>query len=189
MSLKLVPDDTVIVVLDVQEQIARAVPDGDRDAVVRQVERLVEAARHFELPLLHSALDAERFGATLAPLAAAFAALGERAHPAPRNEFDASTSGVFLAALEATGRKSVVLVGMESHASVYLSARGLVGAGYAVHVPVDATCSRDPHLRSVARGLWERAGAIPTLTETAILDLLGSTLDPAAPDVLELLRG
>lgn len=187
MSLKLLPDDTLFVVLDLQERIAAAAPDGDREAVVRQVERLAKAARSLEVPLLYSELDAENLGPTLPTLKSAFDALGEHAHFVARSEYDAATSGAFVAALEKLGRKTLVLAGMEAHVSVYLSARGLVEAGYQVHVPVDTTCSRDPALRSVARGLWERAGAVPTVSETALLDLVGSTSDAVHAAVVELL--
>jgi nicotinamidase-related amidase len=47
--------------------------------------------------------------------------------------------------LEQSGRKQVVVCGIEAHACVNQTAHDLLAAGYQVHVPYDAISSRFEH--------------------------------------------
>src|SRR5437870_8106390 len=74
--------------------------------------------------------------------------------------------------LTATGRRQVVVAGIETHACVNQTVHDLVAAGYQVHVARDATSSR----RSADVGpAWEKmraAGMLPTSSEQALLELV-----------------
>ena len=61
---------------------------------------------------------------------------------------------------------------METHVSVYQSARALVSQGYEVHVPRDAVVSRTMANWEIGLQLINRCGAVVTSTETVIFDLL-----------------
>ena len=68
---------------------------------------------------------------------------------------------------------AVILVGMEAHVCVYQTVRDLVARGIEVHVPVDGVVSRHEDHRATGVSLCERAGAMPTTTETIVFDWLG----------------
>ena len=55
---------------------------------------------------------------------------------------------------------------------MFQTARDLVAAGYEVHVCADAVSSRTEEHRRVGLELCREAGAIVSLAETAIFDLL-----------------
>jgi nicotinamidase-related amidase len=61
---------------------------------------------------------------------------------------------------------------METHVCVFQTVRDLVAAGYEVHVCADAVSSRTEEHRRVGLELCREAGAVVSLAETAVFDLL-----------------
>jgi nicotinamidase-related amidase len=92
------------------------------------------------------------------------------------------------AALEAAGRTQIVLVGMETHICVYQTARDLVGAGYAVHVPIDAVASRTSANVGAGLDLLRSAGVQTTCTEAVLFDLLKEGRGEAFKEVSRRIR-
>jgi nicotinamidase-related amidase len=186
-DLELVPERTLLVVIDIQERLAAAMPDEPREACIRNAVRLVSGAAALRLPVIYTEQYPKGLGPTVPPLAEALAAAG--AARIEKTEFDAHTNAAFADALgKHEDRLTVVLCGMESHICVYQTARGLAGRDLAVHVAVDATCSRDPDNRIIARGLIARAGAFVTSTETVLFDLVGVGAGDAFKTISRLVR-
>jgi nicotinamidase-related amidase len=69
-------------------------------------------------------------------------------------------------------RKTVILTGMEAHICILQTALDLLQAGYTVHLPVDAVCSRKKENWKVAIEQLKTAGAVITCTETIAFELL-----------------
>ncbi len=182
--MKLVPANSVLVLVDIQERLVAAMPD-ERDRVVKNAAILAEAAGLLEIPVLVSEQYPRGLGATVPPLAAK---LPGSARVVEKVEFDACANDAFREALGAIGRSQVVLAGMEAHICVYQTARGLAAAGHEVHVPYDATCSRRLDHREQARGLWSAVGATPSITETVLFDWLGKAGGDAFKTISKLIR-
>ena len=94
----------------------------------------------------------------------------------------------FNSRLDALGRRTVLLTGMESHICVFQTCLDLLAMGYNVHVPWDAVCSRNDGNRDYALRLMERAGAIITSTETAAFQILGRAGTPEFKEISSLLK-
>ena len=92
------------------------------------------------------------------------------------------------AALEATGRKTVLLAGIEAHICIYQTAAGLVEKGYHVEVVADAVSSRT--LRNSVAGLEKAvaAGAIKTAVEIAVMELMQTAEHPGFRNVLKVIK-
>lgn len=174
-TLRLHPERTILLVVDVQERLAPAMPSGG-EATLKNVDRLLEGARVLGLPVLVTEQYPKGLGPSVAVVRDRLATFSSPPVPLEKTEFDASANAGVAAALEqqrGAGKTHAIVCGMEAHICVYQTARGLVAAGWHVHVPFDACASRVPASAEVARGLWERAGAVPTVTETVLFDLLG----------------
>jgi len=78
----------------------------------------------------------------------------------------------FLAALEKSGVKQVVVTGMETHVCVLQTVYDLLDRGYAVHLVKDAVASRFTSDYENALNLAQQAGAVITTTETALFQLI-----------------
>ena len=90
-----------------------------------------------------------------------------------KTAFSCAGEPKFLAALEKSGAKQVVLVGMEAHVCVYQTMIDLLDRGYVVHLVRDAICSRFKSDYQTAITMATQMGAILTTTEMALFQLVG----------------
>ena len=162
---RLAKDRAALLVVDVQDRLAAAMPAPVIEQVVRNTTILVEAARRLGLPIVVSQQYPKGLGTTLPAIEAALAG-APHVHRFDKLDFSACAS------LPDVAREQWIVCGMEAHVCVYQTARDLVARGYAVHVPADAICSRTKANWKVARKLLDRAGAIVTSTEVCVFDLL-----------------
>ena len=183
---RLVPETTVLLVVDVQERLAAAMPEPARARLVANAVVLLEAARHLGVRVVASEQYPKGLGPTVAPIAERLAACG--AAPLPKLTFDACSDLAIARALADAAPRSVVVVGMEAHVCVFQTARELVKRGYAAHVVADAVASRTEENRALGLALAERAGAVVTGTETVVFDLLGRAGTDAFKAVSKLVK-
>lgn len=167
---RLLPSSTVLLVVDVQEKLAPAMPAATLATLMANADLLLQAAATLGVWVIVSEQYPKGLGPTLAPIAARLAAVS--ATPLAKLTFDACSDLAIARALAAAGAKSVVVIGMETHVCVFQTARELVKRGYGTHVVADAVASRSEENRKLGLGLCERAGAAVTSTETVIFDLL-----------------
>src|SRR2546428_10371355 len=81
-------------------------------------------------------------------------------------------AAAFTERLAASGRRQVLIAGIETHACVNQTAHDLLALGYQVQVARDATSSRRP---ADVEPAWEKMGAagmLPTSSEQALLELV-----------------
>jgi nicotinamidase-related amidase len=176
-SLTLEPARAALLIVDIQERLAAAMPDEARHRAEKNVAILAEAARRFELPVVISEQYPRGLGPTTAAVAEAVAALGPRAHRFEKVEFSACAAPAFAPVWtelgQDQGRDQWIVTGMETHVCVYQTVRELCARGAAVHVVGDAVASRTTSNWHVGLELVSRAGAVVTSTEVVVFDLLG----------------
>ncbi len=162
-----------LLVIDVQERLAAAMPAEAMAALTRNVAVLCEAARRFALPVVVSQQYPRGLGATIAPVEEALAQLApEQLHRFDKLEFSACAAPEGAGLWERLGRDQWVVTGMEAHVCVYQTVRQLCERGSAVHVVRDAVVSRTADNLATGLALAERAGAVVTSTEVVVFDLL-----------------
>lgn len=161
-------DKAVLVVIDVQEKLCVAMDDKVLKKLVKNIGILLDGAAELDVPVLVTEQYVKGLGATLP-------ALKEKAASAPCYEkmaFSCCGSTEFVAALQATGRKQVIITGMETHVCVLQTVIELREAGFVVHVAKDAVMSRSKQNWLTAIEAMTLAGAIPTATESVLFQLL-----------------
>jgi len=161
--------EAALVIIDIQERLAAAMPAETRAAVLRNVGILLQAGGLLNVPRFLT----EQYPAGLGPTeSAVLAHLGAAARRFEKTCFSSCGADGFLEALRETGRRQVVLAGMEAHVCVLQTAVGLLAGGWEVYVAEDAICSRNPlHQRNACRRL-ERAGAVVTNSESVVFEWL-----------------
>lgn len=147
-----------LVVVDVQEgfrpyEAFAAVADGCR--------KLVTGARELGVPIVAT----EQYPKGLGPTAPEVGLEGE-----PRVE-KTVFSAVRADGFDLGGRDQAIVCGIEAHVCVAQTAHDLLGSGIEVHVPADAVGSRHPVDHEHALRRLERAGAVVTTVEAALLEL------------------
>jgi nicotinamidase-related amidase len=165
---KLHRERTAILIVDIQERLAAAMPKEQLAQVEKYARALVLTGKELRLPVIATEQYPKGLGPTLASLRELLSS-----PPLAKLAFSCAQDPAAKSALAATGRRQIVVAGMETHVCVFQTARDLVAAGYEVHVCADAVASRFEGHRAVGLELCRAAGAIVTTAETAIFDLLG----------------
>jgi nicotinamidase-related amidase len=168
--------DSVLVVIDIQERLAAAMPS--RDAVVRATGILLQTADLLKVPVLITEQYPKGLGATVAEVAAKLPATAARIE---KTCFSAAS--VF-----PLDRPQVVLAGMEAHVCVLQTALELSAAGREVFVVADAICSRTEANCSNALGRMERAGVIVSNCESVVFEWLRDAAHEQFRVVSKLIR-
>jgi nicotinamidase-related amidase len=167
---RLDPKTTVILVVDVQEKLALAMPEESMSSLVKNTNILLEAARVLGVRVIASEQYPKGLGPTVPALQETLSSMGVT--PLPKVTFDACSDLTIARALSDADARSVIVVGMETHVCVFQTARELVKRGYSTHVVSDAVSSRKKKNRRIGLSLCEQAGAVITGTETVVFDLL-----------------
>jgi nicotinamidase-related amidase len=159
-------EEAALLVVDIQERLAPAMKH--REAVIRNVLHLIEAARLMDLPIVVTEQYPKGLGHTVEEVREALPLHIN----VEKTSFSCCGEPRFLEAVEATGRRKLIVAGMETHVCVLQSAVDLMRAGYGVHVAADAVCSRFKQNYQLGIGYMRDAGAVITSTETVLFQLL-----------------
>lgn len=188
-EMKLAPSESVLLVVDVQEKLAAAVPEAQRERTVRSIAALVEGARLLGVPVIVTEQYPRGLGPTVAALKEALARVEPKPPVIEKIDFDAcGAAGLGEALASAGSRRSVVVTGMEAHICVYQTARSLLRQGRTVHVPMDAVCSRSAENARIAESLYAAGGAVVTCSETVLFDWLGRASGETFKAISRLVR-
>jgi nicotinamidase-related amidase len=183
---RLDPASSLLLVVDVQERLATAMPPAAMERLTASTLLVLEAARILGVPVVASEQYPKGLGATVAAVGDKLRAMG--VEPIDKLTFDACGEPRIARELAARGPRSVVVAGMETHICVFQTARELARRGAEVHVVADAVASRREENRSLGLGLCERAGALVTPAETVVFDWLGRAGTDAFKAVSKLVR-
>jgi nicotinamidase-related amidase len=150
---------TALVVVDVQDGFRSYDTFAD---VAGACGRLVEGAQILDVPVIATEQYPKGLKHTVPEVG-----LPEGTTPVEKSVFSAVRAEGFNLA----GRNQVVICGIEAHVCVAQTALDLLDRGVSVQVAADATGSRHAHDREVGLRRLERAGAVLTTVEAALLEL------------------
>jgi Isochorismatase family len=135
--------------------------------VEKYLRALIQMAKELGLPLLATEQYPKGLGATLPALRELLLE-----PPLVKLHFSCGADPETAKALAATGRRQVIVAGIETHVCVFQTVRDLLEQGYEVFVCADAVTSRFEEHRRVALQQMHDMGAVVTSAETVIFDLL-----------------
>ncbi len=167
-SLQLDREKVVLIIIDVQEGLLKAM---DRDVgknLTRNLEILIAFAKDMGIPILVTEQYPKGLGRTIPEIRQA---LGP-AVPVEKVSFSCCKVAPFDESLKQTGRKQVILVGIETHVCVLQTAADLIEKGYEVDVVADAVCSRRKLDWETGLRWMEKNGAMISTTEIIAFQLL-----------------
>lgn len=175
-------DDAVLVFIDVQGRLAAIM--HDKEALDANLARMIGGAKLLELPILGTEQIPEKMGATNEP----FRSLLDGVQMIGKSTFSCCGEPEFMEALQAVGKRQVILVGIEAHICVYQTAIDLLEEGVEVFVVADAVSSRAPENRALALQAMRDAGARVIPTETVLFALLRDAADPRFKPLLKWVK-
>jgi nicotinamidase-related amidase len=168
MSLRgmLTTDNTVLVIIDIQEKLFRVMHDKER--LLQNVQKLVKGVKVLEIPVILT----EQYPAGLGPTLPEISQLLPGVKPVEKVCFSGCDEGRFLQELESLHRKQVLIAGIEAHICVYQTAMDLLNRGYEIQVVADCVTSREVENKEVCLTRLNSAGVSLTTTEMALFEML-----------------
>ncbi|MBP8131735.1 MAG: isochorismatase family protein [Candidatus Hydrogenedentes bacterium] len=172
-----------LAVVDFQNKLMPGGPENVRPFLDNAV-KLIACARCLDIPILVTEQNPDRLGRTNDVIAEA---LGD----IPRFgklEFSCASHEGFRAALRATGRRQVLVTGMETHICVMQTALGLKERGYESFVVRDAVLSMRDEERQAGLQRLVQEGVKLVTAQMAIFELLRAAGTPEFKRMLPLLK-
>ena len=175
-------ENCVLVVVDVQERLARVM--DDIDGAVDNIKILVQSFKLLGGNIINCRQYPKALGETVEPVVGV---LGEH-QPVDKFTFSCFSDDGFKNELEKSGCKKAVLCGIESHVCVYQTAVELVSAGYNVGVVCDAITSRKKASKDIAVKRMAQEGVKLFTTEMLLFEMMGSSKHPNFKEISNLIK-
>lgn len=175
-------DNTVFILIDVQGNLAQAM--YEKEELFSNLQKLISGMRVLDVPVIWMEQVPERMGPTIPELTP----LLEGNTPISKASFSCCGVEAFESRLAETGRKQVLIAGIEAHVCVYQTALDLLDKGYAVEVVADAVSSRVRSNKEAGLAKAKDSGAALTTTEMILLELLRGADHPRFKDILKLIK-
>ena len=162
-------EDAILTAIDFQEKLLPAMFEADK--VEAAAIKMAAGLNVMGVPEIVTTQYAKGLGQTVPAVAEA---LGQF-EPIDKSSFSAWNNEEYKLALQKSGRKTVILMGIETHICVEQTALDLLENGYTVFVPADCVQSRDPANKELSLRRMEAAGVVITCAESILYELLGSS--------------
>ena len=175
-------DDTALVLIDIQEKLARAM--HNKEALFDNLQRMVKGARVLGLPILWAEQNPDGLGPTVREIAD----LLPDKKPVSKFSFSCCGTEAFMENLKALNCKNMLVAGIEAHVCVYQTVADLVKLKFDVQVVADAVASRTAENRLIALEKCKAAGAVLTSTETALFELLKDASSDHFKEIIEVVK-
>ncbi len=180
--MKIKADNCVFVQVDVQERLFPHI--SNKEELEKNLITLVKGLKLHEVPLIINEQYKKGIGETIA-------SLRELIYDYPHFEkttFSCCGNEDGLAAIKATGKKFVILAGIETHVCVLQTALDLLEEGLQPVLVTDCVNSRKESDKDMAIQRLIQAGVIPTTYESLLFELTVNAKHPKFKEVSKLVK-
>lgn len=181
----LTPDNCVVAMIDLQPLMLFGAANFDRQAIINNNVMLAKAAKAFDVPVILTTIETKEFSGNLFPQVQA---VYPDVVPIERTEMNAWDNAHFVAAVQETGRRNLVLAGLWTETCIALPALQATYDDYFVLVAEDccgdvSQLAHDNAMRRMMRSAvapvtalslmleWQRDWAIDETYE-AVMDIV-----------------
>ncbi len=161
------PADSAIVFIDHQPQMLFGVANADRATLINNVTLMAKVAKEYNVPSVITSVETESFSGYVWPqLLDVFP--GQTV--VERTSMNSWDSPEFRQAIEATGRKNIIMTGLWTEVCVTWPTLEMLGAGYNIYVVEDCCGATSPAAQEAALSRMVQAGAVRLTTIGALLE-------------------
>lgn len=175
-------EDSIAVVVDIQEKLLPHIHEGG--SVLSNCLRLIEGLRLLSVPLLVTQQYTKGLGPTHAEVAAGIPAFEH----IEKISFSCCGEPAFTEKLRQSGRKNVILLGIETHVCVLQTCIDLLESGYRPVVVHDCVSSRKAADKTVAIERMRQEGATITGAESLLFELKETAGDETFKAISKLVK-
>ncbi len=161
-------EEAVLVVVDVQDILMKKMDQRVAENVVRNIRTLLAFSKKMAIPVLITEQYPKGLGRTVSQIRMEM----ESILPVEKVSFSCCGAETFNKQLNQTGRKQVILTGIETHVCVLQTADELIQKGHEVHAVADAICSRRKLDWKIGLRWMEKREAMISTTEIIAFQLM-----------------
>ncbi len=174
----LTSENTVLLVIDFQEEMMGMVRNIDRDVLTNNTQAMIKTAQVFDIPVIESTIGVG-LGANK-PTLPEFKGLMKDVKNIDRISLNAWQNREVIHAVKKTGRNKLIVTGLWTSGCPTYTALDAIKAGYEVYIMTDVMgdATTDAHNRAIERMV--QAGAIPFTWEGAGAEILRAYTNPNA---------
>lgn len=176
-------DDCVLLVLDIQGSLFKTMHEKER--MLAASLKMIEFAKRIGIPIVVTEQYPKGLGPSLSEI---LEALPEDIEMIPKTSFSCFGETKFDAKLRALGRKTVIVVGMETHICVNQTTLDGLEKGYNMYLIRDGIASCTKSDAKVAFNRLRDAGAIIATSEMAMFEILGEAKTPDFEACFDMLK-
>lgn len=162
------PTQVVICLIDHEPQMFFGVESIGRNTVLNAVTGLAKTATVFDIPIILTTVEAKTFSG---PLVSKVQEVYPNITPIDRTTLNAWEDKNFKDAVNATGKKRIILAGLWTEVCVALPALSALSDGYQVYIVTDASAGSSKEAHDMAIQRMIQAGAIPVTWQAALLEM------------------
>lgn len=162
----LTPQNSTVIFIDHQPQMAFGVTSIDRQLLRNNVIALARSAKLFKVPAIVTAVESASFSGYVWP---------ELTHvlpgtPIERSSMNSWDDKAFVEAVRATGRKKLVMAALWTEVCLNMPALDALDAGFEVYMVTDASggTSKEAHDMAIMR--MAQAGVVPVTWQQVLLE-------------------
>ena len=177
------PEQTLLVVIDMQEPFLRNIYEPER--VQKNVCALIAGMNALRVPVFSTMQNSLKLGETIPEVKSL---LQRMQAPFEKMTFSCYANLPFATELNRSGRKQILLCGVESHICVSQTAHELLAAGFQVHVAADAISARTEANWRLGLDKMRLAGVIPSSVEMALYEMLQAAGTSEFREILQIIK-
>ncbi|MGA2549564.1 MAG: hydrolase [Burkholderiaceae bacterium] len=161
------PQDAAVVFIDHQPQMLFGVSSIDRAALINNVTLFAKVAKEFGVPAVITSVETEAFSGYVWPQLLDVFPGQDVVERSSMNSWD---DPGFRRAIEATGRKNIILTGLWTEVCVTWPCIEMIAAGYNIYVVEDCCGGTSQAAQEAALSRMVQAGAVRLTTIPALLE-------------------
>ena len=175
---------SALVIVDIQTKLTGVMPVKVLARLQRYTGILIKAANILRIPVFVT----EQYPKGLGKLEQDIAVLlADDVRRYEKTCFSCAGAAGFTDDLSSSGRKQIMLVGMEAHVCVLQTALDLQSLGYQIYVVAEAVCSRHRESYETALNRMRQAGVIIVNAESVLFEWLHDAKHPHFKEVQGLI--
>jgi nicotinamidase-related amidase len=161
------PKNSAVVFIDFQPQMVFGVANIDRQTLFNNVLLLAKAAKIFKVPTILTTVESKGFSGNMWPQ---LLDIFPGQEPIERSSMNSWEDAKFVAAVQATGRKKLVMAALWTEVCLAFPALEAIKAGYEVYAVEDASGGTTVTAHNAAMRRIEQAGAVPMTALQVLLE-------------------
>jgi nicotinamidase-related amidase len=176
-------EDSLLVVIDIQEKLVMASKYGNE--VAENMVKVATSAKLLGIPTVITEQYPKGLGQTVPAIKMA---VDENATTIEKSSFSAMLEPEFAEKIRTSGKKQIVIGGIETHICVLQTVADLIKEGFEVYVVKDACASRNKKEYKTGLELLKQYGAKITCVEIVLFEWLKTSKNPKFKEVQNLIK-